>query len=126
VKDIFGQELVIGDTVAFNPPYYKGMITGTVLSFTPKGIQVVYSDPIFRAEDRKKTTPQLAHNVVKANAFAKPGPLPLMLHINNELTYCTCQECIDWRQKLGEDVARHSLWQCRACNDTVAGFRRTV
>lgn len=112
MKDVFGQELEIGDTVAFNPPYYKGMTTGTIKSFTPKGVQVEYvwpNYPGFTGKRDTKVVPQLAQNVVKQNAFAKPGPLPLILHINNELTYCTCQACIDWRQELGKDVARHMV-----------------
>lgn len=40
VKDIIGNVLNIGDMVAFNPPYYKGLKTGMVTSFTPKGVRV--------------------------------------------------------------------------------------
>ncbi len=44
MKDIFGYELRIGDRVAFNPPNYKGLITGTVVAFTPKMVRVSYND----------------------------------------------------------------------------------
>jgi len=39
-KDIFGFELEIGDSVAYNPPRYKGLVTGVIDSFTPKKIRV--------------------------------------------------------------------------------------
>jgi len=40
--DIFGNEVNIGDCVAFNPPTYKGLVKGTVIKFTPKGFTVTY------------------------------------------------------------------------------------
>ena len=42
MKDYVGQECQIGDTVVFNEPYYKGLVKGTILRFTPKGIRVQY------------------------------------------------------------------------------------
>jgi hypothetical protein len=44
--DIFGQPLTIGDTVAFNPPIYKGITTGKVVDFTPKSVRVEYKTPM--------------------------------------------------------------------------------
>lgn len=43
MKDKLGQELVIGDTVVFNPPVYKGLVFGKIVSFTPKGCRVAFS-----------------------------------------------------------------------------------
>ncbi len=43
MKDVFGYELRIGDRVAFNPPNYKGLTTGTVVAFTPKMVRVSYN-----------------------------------------------------------------------------------
>ena len=43
MKDIFSQELKIGDVVAFNPPHYKGLTKGEVIRFTPKGVRVQYT-----------------------------------------------------------------------------------
>lgn len=40
MKDIVGNILSIGDVVAYNPPKYKGLKTGTDTSFTPKGCRV--------------------------------------------------------------------------------------
>ena len=40
MKDIVGNLINVGDTVAYNPPHYKGLKTGTVTSFTPKGCRV--------------------------------------------------------------------------------------
>jgi len=31
MKDIFGKDIKIGDEVAFNPPYLKGLIRGKVI-----------------------------------------------------------------------------------------------
>lgn len=39
-KDIVGNIIKIGDEVAYNPPYYKGLKTGTIVGFTPKGIKI--------------------------------------------------------------------------------------
>jgi len=43
MKDIVKQELAVGNMVVFNPPKYKGLVTGTVVGFTPKMIKVKYS-----------------------------------------------------------------------------------
>lgn len=40
--DIFGHELMVGDTVAFNPPVYKGIVTGSILKFSKKKVTVSY------------------------------------------------------------------------------------
>ena len=36
-KDILGNTPQIGDTIAFNPSHYKGLLTGEVLGFTSSG-----------------------------------------------------------------------------------------
>lgn len=41
-KDRFGNVLEIGDEVAFNPPYYKGLVTAEVIGFTPQQVRVRY------------------------------------------------------------------------------------
>jgi len=43
MKDVFGVDLAIGDIVAFNPPRYKGLITGKVVAFTTKMVRVEYA-----------------------------------------------------------------------------------
>lgn len=40
--DIFGFELFVGDEVAFNPPVYKGLVIGTVISFSDKKVRISY------------------------------------------------------------------------------------
>lgn len=40
--DVFGNELYIGDTVAFYTPGYRSMVTGEVIAFTPKQVRVRY------------------------------------------------------------------------------------
>lgn len=42
LKDIFGNTILIGSKVAFNPPYYKGLVTGIVVSFHPATVKVEY------------------------------------------------------------------------------------
>jgi phosphosulfolactate synthase (CoM biosynthesis protein A) len=44
MQDIVKQELTVGNMVVFNPPKYKGLVTGTIVGFTPKMIKVKYSD----------------------------------------------------------------------------------
>jgi hypothetical protein len=42
MKDIAGKDLVVGDEVAFNPPYYKGLLKAKILAFTPQKVRVEY------------------------------------------------------------------------------------
>lgn len=42
--DIAKRPLAIGQTVAFNPPHYKGLRSGTVLRFGKKMITVEFTD----------------------------------------------------------------------------------
>ena len=37
-KDIVGNTPKVGDTIAFNPPRYKGLIFGKVVSFSKVGL----------------------------------------------------------------------------------------
>ena len=39
-RDIFGSLLKVGDEVAYDPPYYKGLVIGRIVRFTPKGVVV--------------------------------------------------------------------------------------
>ena len=39
-KDTIGNIIQIGDTVVYNPPYYKGIEIGTITSFSPKQVYV--------------------------------------------------------------------------------------
>lgn len=43
MKDIAGCELMVGDTVAFNRPRYKGLSLGKVIKFTTKMVTVEYT-----------------------------------------------------------------------------------
>jgi hypothetical protein len=42
VRDYFGNELAVGDTVAFCEPGYRNLITGQILNFTPQKVRVKY------------------------------------------------------------------------------------
>jgi len=39
--DVGGKRVYVGDVVAFNPPYYKGLAIGTITSLTPKGVKLL-------------------------------------------------------------------------------------
>lgn len=41
-KDLFGQELAVGDTVAFMRPNYRSLCLATILKITPKTVLVEY------------------------------------------------------------------------------------
>ena len=63
MKDIFGNTLSIGDTVAFNPPFYKGLVIGEIVQFTAKQVRVEYTSQTW--SDNKATTVVWSSNVVK-------------------------------------------------------------
>ena len=42
MKDYFGNELSIGDRVAFYASNYRSFTTGTIVKFTPKQVKVEY------------------------------------------------------------------------------------
>ena len=44
MKDIVNREISIGDMVAFNPPYCKGLLSGKVVKFTPVMVRIDYID----------------------------------------------------------------------------------
>lgn len=46
-KDIVGNIIKIGDEVAYNPPYYKGLKTATIIGFTPKGVRLSTLSMVF-------------------------------------------------------------------------------
>jgi len=42
MKDFAGQQLAVGDYVAFMRPHYRELCLGKITSFTPKKIHVAY------------------------------------------------------------------------------------
>ena len=44
MRDFFGNELVVGDEVAFCEPGYRTLITGKIQHFTPQKVRVEYLD----------------------------------------------------------------------------------
>jgi hypothetical protein len=42
VKDFFGRELLLGDTVAVEAPGYRMLIAGTITAFTNKMMRIEY------------------------------------------------------------------------------------
>ena len=43
MRDIFGREILIGDVVAVNPPYYKGLAKAKVIRFGKVMVTVQYT-----------------------------------------------------------------------------------
>lgn len=39
--DIFGRSPMFGDTIIFNPPYYKGLLHGKCIGFTKSGLPML-------------------------------------------------------------------------------------
>lgn len=48
MKDLFGNDLNLGDIVGFNPPSYKGLTKGKIDKFTPKGVKVLHYNAIYK------------------------------------------------------------------------------
>jgi hypothetical protein len=44
MKDFIGQDLMVGDTVAFSNLSYRNLEKGVIDSFTPKKIRIKYTD----------------------------------------------------------------------------------
>ena len=40
-KDFFNNTPIIGDTVIYNPPYYKGLSSGEITGFTKAGLPTI-------------------------------------------------------------------------------------
>lgn len=40
-KDILEREPEIGDLIAYNPPYNRGIVTGTIIGFSTGGLPIV-------------------------------------------------------------------------------------
>ena len=43
MKDFFGQELAVGDYVAFEEPKYRNLILGVIVGFTPKQVRLLWN-----------------------------------------------------------------------------------
>ncbi len=54
MRDVFDNEIQIGDTVAFIIPRCRGLMTGIVLSFTPKMVKIEYTELYVKNPDCKK------------------------------------------------------------------------
>lgn len=63
VKDFFGQELKIGDSVAFMLPYYRELTLGQITKFTTKMISLAYHHRGYMKEEMHRV---YAQDVVKA------------------------------------------------------------
>lgn len=67
MKDVFGNEISVGDVIAFNPPkYWNGwsrgsLAIGKVVGFTPKQVRVEYE----RSEGVLDTTVKYPHDVAR-------------------------------------------------------------
>ena len=72
-KDLLGKEPEIGSFIAYNPPYFKGIIIGKVVAFSSSGLprvvrreqlQHFYTDDLERQE-RRLNTPKTGFVIVE-------------------------------------------------------------
>jgi len=47
MKDALGQELKIGDRVAYRPSYNNDLFEARIIGFTPKGAQLVHNEEAY-------------------------------------------------------------------------------
>lgn len=69
MKDFFGQELSIGDTVAFLPERYRELVSGTIVAFTNSKVRVEFINRYYGQNSLDKTI-RYPLTVIK-----KPTPL---------------------------------------------------
>lgn len=41
-KDLAGKEVSVGDIIAYNPPYYKGLVFGVITGFAKSGLPQIH------------------------------------------------------------------------------------
>lgn len=51
MKDFFGQELAIGDYVAFEQPKYRNLVLGIIVAFTPEQVRLYWTNPSWRQSE---------------------------------------------------------------------------
>ena len=56
MTDYFGNELAIGDRVAFYAPGYRQFTTGTIIKFTPQQVRIEYVNTWNYGKDGKDMT----------------------------------------------------------------------
>ena len=47
LKDFLGSPLEVGDIVACNPPYYKGLVRAEIIGTTPQQVNIHFLDRTF-------------------------------------------------------------------------------
>jgi signal peptidase I len=64
-KDMFGVIPEIGDTIVFNPPYYKGLVSSKVIGFAKSGLPEVESyTPPYNSNNEMNDTPKTGFVVI--------------------------------------------------------------
>ena len=66
MKDFFGQEIKMGDSVALTPHGYKDLVMGTVIDFTPQKVRVSYMRTHNFGVQREDSILRDPSNLVKA------------------------------------------------------------
>lgn len=64
-KDIIGNVPQIGDTIAFNPPAYKGLVFGKILSFSKSGLPEVCGDNYYAKNISGGYSPKTGFAIIK-------------------------------------------------------------
>ena len=61
--DFMGNELAIGDMVAFNPPRLKGLSIGHIVGFSPKSARIEYATHY--SSDKTEMTSRAYTDIIK-------------------------------------------------------------
>ena len=79
-KDRLGKTPRIGDKVAYNPPYYKGLEIKTIEGFAKSGLPILGVDAAgikitpktgFVIVERSKDVPKKEYKITKVSVFCK-------------------------------------------------------
>ena len=69
--DIVGQELNVGDMVAFNPPGIKGLTIGTIKGFSPKSARILFVRYSYENNYNNNETSIAFNNILKVDEHIK-------------------------------------------------------
>lgn len=61
---MFGREPLIGDTIVYNPPHYKGIVSAVVKGFSNSGLPIVDELNRYSVTNYKENTPKTGFAIV--------------------------------------------------------------
>lgn len=65
MKDFFGNDIEVGDIVAFNRPGYKYLVKGTVVKLNKKMLRIAYGEPKTWLGNKPKETNEYPTDCIK-------------------------------------------------------------